>query len=251
MGWGTFVAGRVLGPRRRRGVTKRDIETAEMLNRKINSIVGPNKKELETEVLREIKRLKSEGKDVDIDALREVIRNRFKAYDRLGPKLELEIIRISQLKALAGEEVNYAEIQREILDATNKNLQKVSLVEEEFPSPSMLLPQEEILITTNTVLLTSNRVLKLSFSGKINREILLEDVKRFSTTRKKFATAGPLLIETKSGQSQNFGNLSDRQYQEFERVLGVIHLGSLLEVAKLEEKPKLETEKRKSLRIKK
>ena len=246
MGWGTFVAGRVLGPRRRRGGTKRDIETAEMLNRKINSIVGPNKKELETEVLREIKRLKSEGKDVNIDALREVVRNRFKAYDRLGPKLELEIIRISQLKALAGEEVNYAEIQREILDATNKKLQKVSLVEEEFPSPSMLLPQEEILITTNTILFTSNRILKLSFSGKINREILLEDIKRFSTTRKKFATAGPLLIETKNGQSQNFGNLSDRQYQEFERVLG-----KLPEVAKLEEKPKLEKEKGKSLRIKK
>ena len=116
MGWGTFAAGRVLGPRRRKGVTKADIETAEMLNRKINSIIGPDKKRLESEVLREIKRLKSQGKDVDIDALREVVRNRFKTYDRLGPKLELEIIRISQIKALAGEEVNYAQIERKILD---------------------------------------------------------------------------------------------------------------------------------------
>ena len=121
MGWGTFVAGRVLGPRRRRPITKRDIETAEMLNRKINSIVGPNKKVLETEVLREIKRLKANGEEVDIDALREVVRNRFKTYDRLGPKLELEIIRISQIKALAGEEVNYGEIEREILDRPKKS----------------------------------------------------------------------------------------------------------------------------------
>ena len=120
MGWGTFIAGQTIRSVRRAGrhkrVTKRDIETAEMLNRKINSIIGPDKKRLESEVLREIKRLKSEGKDVDIDTLREVVRNRFKTYDRLGPKLELEIIRISQIKALAGEKVNYAQIEREILD---------------------------------------------------------------------------------------------------------------------------------------
>jgi hypothetical protein len=81
---------------------------------------GPNKKELETEVLREIRRLKSEGKDVEIDALREVVRNRFKTYNRLGPKLELEVIQKAQQKALAGEEVNYAQIEREILDGPKK-----------------------------------------------------------------------------------------------------------------------------------
>ena len=132
MGWGTFIAGQTLRTLRKRpsAPTKRDIETAEMLNRKINSIIGPNKKELETEVLREIRRLKSEGKDVDIDALREVVRNRFKKYDRLGPKLELEVIQKAQQKALAGEEINYAQIEREILDTPKKILKKLTEQEE-------------------------------------------------------------------------------------------------------------------------
>jgi hypothetical protein len=124
MGWGTFIAGQTISSVRRAGrrrpITKRDIETAEMLNRMISSRVGPNKKELETEVLREIRRLKSEGKDVEIDALREVVRNRFKTYNRLGPKLEFEVIQKAQQKALAGEEVNYAQIEREILDGPKK-----------------------------------------------------------------------------------------------------------------------------------
>ena len=89
-----------------------------IINKRINTTRGMSGIELETEVLREIKRLKSEGKDGDIDAIREVVQNRFKTYHRLGPKLELEIIRISQIKALAGEEVNYAQIEREILDAS-------------------------------------------------------------------------------------------------------------------------------------
>ena len=134
MGWGTFVAGRVLGPRRRRGVTQSDIRTADFLNsiinKRINTTIGLSGIALEKEVLREIRRLKSEGEDGDIDAIREVVQNRFKTYHRLGPKLELEIIRISQIKALAGEEVNYGKIEREILDTPKKIPKKLTEQEE-------------------------------------------------------------------------------------------------------------------------
>jgi hypothetical protein len=85
---------------------------------------------IETEVLKEIKRLKSEGKDGDIDAVREVVQNRFKTYHRLGPKLELEIIQKAQQKALAGEEINYAQIEREILDTPKKIPKKLTEQEE-------------------------------------------------------------------------------------------------------------------------
>jgi hypothetical protein len=149
MGWGTFIAGQAIGSVRRAGRRSRSAKdykkTADFLNsiinKRINTTIGLSGIALETEVLREIKRLKSKGEVGDIDAIREVVQNRFKTYHRLGPKLELEIIRISQIKALAGEEVNYAEIEREILDAPNKNFDKVSLVQEEFPSPSVLSPE--------------------------------------------------------------------------------------------------------------
>jgi hypothetical protein len=101
-----------------------------IINKRINTTRGMSGIELETEVLREIKRLKSEGKDGDIDAVREVVQNRFKTYHRLGPKLELEIIQKAQQKALAGEEINYAQIEREILDTPKKIPKKLTEQEE-------------------------------------------------------------------------------------------------------------------------
>jgi hypothetical protein len=113
MGWGTFIAGRLLRtPKKQIGIIELLDEARKQNIRRQTAI--------ETEVLKEIKRLKSEGKDVDIDALREVVRNRFKTYNRLGPILEIEVIQKAQQKALAGEEVNYAQIEREILDKPKK-----------------------------------------------------------------------------------------------------------------------------------
>jgi hypothetical protein len=113
MGWGTFIAGRLLRtPKKQMGIM-------EMLDDAVKQDIR-RKTAIETEVLKEIKRLKSEGKDGDIDAVREVVQNRFKTYPRLGPKLELEIIQKAQQKALAGEEINYAQIEREILDTPKK-----------------------------------------------------------------------------------------------------------------------------------
>ena len=114
MGWGTFIAGRLLRtPKKQMGII-------EMLDDSMKQNIR-RKTAIETEVLKEIKRLKSEGKDVDINAVRVVIQNRIKGYKRLGPRLELEIIQKAQQKALAGEEVNYAQIEREILDTPKKN----------------------------------------------------------------------------------------------------------------------------------
>jgi len=161
MGWGTFIAGQAIGSVRRAGRRHKAsdyTETAGFLNdiidRRINVKSGMSGIQLETEVLREIKRLKSEGKDGDIDVIREVVQNRFKTYHRLGPKLELEIIRIAQIKALAGEEVNYAQIEREILDTPKKNSASKFTLPKNINSLGLydddLLPPENVQIEGST-----------------------------------------------------------------------------------------------------
>jgi hypothetical protein len=95
--------------------------------------------------------------------------------------------------------------------------------------PKVFLPVEKIYASSNTVLITANRLIQLTTSGKIKDEIPLKDVKDFSTTRKKFAKAGPLLVETKDGKSLNFGLLHDSEYQEFQRVLVMIQSGEIPE----------------------
>jgi hypothetical protein len=123
MGWGTFIAGRLLRtPKKQMGII-------EMLDDAVKQDIR-RKTAIETEVLKEIKRLKSEGKDVDVNAIRVVVQNRIKGYKRLGPRLELEIIQKAQQKALAGEEINYAQIEREILDTPKKIPKKLTEQEE-------------------------------------------------------------------------------------------------------------------------
>jgi len=118
MGWGTFAAGRALNSWNRS--TRNQTSISEELKHAADELVR-RKTDIEIEVLREIKRLKSEGKDVNVDAVRVVVVNRFKRYKRLGPNLELQIIKESQRKALAGEEINYGQIEREILDTPKNN----------------------------------------------------------------------------------------------------------------------------------
>ena len=113
MGWGTFIAGQVIGNARRAGrKSSNSIDIKEMADALTERQVV-----FESEVLREIKKLQSEGKEVDIDAVRSDMRKLRRAYKRLGPQLELMVVKKAQEKVLAGEPVVKAEIEREILDS--------------------------------------------------------------------------------------------------------------------------------------
>ena len=124
MGWGTFAVGRALNSWNRR----RNQTTILGGLSDFGKEVIRRETAIETEILKEMKRLKSEGKDVDVNNVRAVVQNRVKKYRRLGPNLELQIIKESQRKVLAGEEVNYAQIEREILDTPKNNSPWVTLM---------------------------------------------------------------------------------------------------------------------------
>ena len=68
-------------------------------------------------MLKEIKRLQSEGREINMIEVRKDIWKLRRAYKRLGPNLELMVVKKAQAKVLAGEPVNKAEIEREILDS--------------------------------------------------------------------------------------------------------------------------------------
>ena len=110
MGWGTFIAGRVLRQPRAKTHWADELSEAQKILIKRQAV-------FESEVLNEINRLKAEGKEVDINIVRADMRKLRKAYKRLGPALEIQVLRKAQQKTIAGEEVNYAKIEREILDA--------------------------------------------------------------------------------------------------------------------------------------
>jgi 3-oxoacyl-[acyl-carrier-protein] synthase III len=110
MGWGTFIAGRVLRERRPQpGLLE---EAGKALDNHIK-----NQTNQELEVFEEINRLKSLGIEVDIHSVRSDIRKRRKARQKMGNQLKLSIVLKAQEKVLAGEPVNYDEIEREILAA--------------------------------------------------------------------------------------------------------------------------------------
>jgi hypothetical protein len=229
MGWGTFIAGRTLNAWNREKRSQKSIGEELEDHREMRL---QRETEIETEVLREIKRLQSEGKDVDINEVREIISNRFKTYYRLGSKLELQIVKELQRKTLVGEEASYEQIKREILDAPSKNY---ALTSKANNFSKVLSLQEEIYATSTFVAITSRRILQLTLVGKVKREVPLEEIMNFSTTRKKFAKAGPLLVATKNGKSQSFGTLSDGEYQQFQRVLAIIQSGGVPEFIKSKE----------------
>ena len=110
MGWGTFIAGRVLRQPRAKTHWADDLSQAQKTIAKRQAV-------FESEVLKEINRLKAEGKEVDIKIVRADMRKLRKAYKRLGPTLEIQVLRKAQQKTIAGEEVNHAQIEREILNA--------------------------------------------------------------------------------------------------------------------------------------
>ena len=108
MGWGTFIAGRVL---RQRPAQRGFFEEA---NSAMDNLLK-NAANFELEVLEEIARLKSLGHEVDINSVREEIRILRKKRKKMGHLLKLSVVQKAQEKMLAGEDINYEEIEREIL----------------------------------------------------------------------------------------------------------------------------------------
>jgi hypothetical protein len=143
MGWVLFIAGRALNAWNR--VSRNQKSIGEEL-KDYRERLTQREIELETRVPGEIKRLKSKGKD--IDGKRELVRNRFKKYIRLGSKLELQIIKELQQKTVAGEEVSYKKIEREVLDAAPKN--SIDELKENKFSKALFV-NEKIYATNNTV----------------------------------------------------------------------------------------------------
>jgi hypothetical protein len=115
MGWGTFVAGQAIRSVRRAGRKSKSSSSIDL--NEISKALIERKVVFESEVLREIKKLQSEGKEVNVDAVRTDMRKLRRAYRKLGPNLELMVIRKAQERALAGETINKAQIEREILDS--------------------------------------------------------------------------------------------------------------------------------------
>jgi hypothetical protein len=226
MGWGIFFAGRTLNAWNRQKSNQKSIGEELEEHREMRL---QRETEIETEVLKEIKRLQAEAKDVDVNAVREIIRNRIKTHYRLGSKLELEIVKELQRKTLEGEEASYEQVKREILDAPPKNY---ALTSKANNFSKVLSSQEGIYATSTLVAITNRRILQVTLLGRVTREIPLEEVVNFSTTRKKFEKAGPLFVATKNGESQKFGTLSDGEYREFQRVLAIVQSGGVPEFVK-------------------
>ena len=183
MGWGTFIAGRLLRSiPKQKGILEELDDARKQLIRRRTAI--------ETEVLKEIKRLKSEGKDVDINELRAVVQNRVKKYRSLGPNLELQIIKESQRKALAGEEVNYAQIEREILDTPN--------------TPKKLTEQEEIDALKQKYDLREHKKLEREkkFQDKLLRKKVEREHEQVKKDKEKLSYRQEMFLAKEKGRKQ-------------------------------------------------
>jgi hypothetical protein len=111
MGWGTFIAGRVLSPRRKPGLLPNRQQMQKQKNESIS-----RQADFEFEVLNEITMLKNQGKEIDIAKVRREVRKTRRAIQKLGPSLDLKIARRAQEKTLAGEVVDMNAIEAEIIN---------------------------------------------------------------------------------------------------------------------------------------
>ena len=110
MGWGTFIAGRVLGPRTRNsGAIGDDLSHAVKIieNRAYN---------LESEVLARIRELKSSGEEIDIDQIRREIYQIQKYRRKRGRRLEIEIVKEVQKYEVAGKRFDVNQIERDLFN---------------------------------------------------------------------------------------------------------------------------------------
>lgn len=110
MGWGTFLLGRA--PRERRPQSSLSDDLKEITNN-----YYARQADFENAVLNEIQLLNSQGKVVDLEAVRVNVKKMRKAYQQLGSKLDLMIVKEAQKRTLAGESINYKEIERELISA--------------------------------------------------------------------------------------------------------------------------------------
>jgi len=108
MGWGTFIAGRILSKRRP------DPTLLEGLSGAVNNYVEI-KTDFEIDVLNEMKRMQFQGLAVDPEIARTNVRQMNRARKTLGPRLKMQVVKEAQKKILANENVNYQEIERDIL----------------------------------------------------------------------------------------------------------------------------------------
>jgi hypothetical protein len=74
---------------------------------------------------------------------------------------------------------------------------------------------ERLFAATDFLFLTNLRLFQLNMFSKIKSEIQLEYIERFSTSRKKLAQAGPLIVHTNDGQEHRLGILLDSEWQRF------------------------------------
>lgn len=113
MGWGTFIAGQAVSNIRRAGRTSSS-SSAPGLD---FEAMAKRRQIFEEEVLKEIQRLKAQGKEIDIAQVRADLKRIRRAYEYLGPTLKAKTTRIAQQRALAGEPVDLDEIEWEIISA--------------------------------------------------------------------------------------------------------------------------------------
>lgn len=111
MGWGTFIAGRALrAPRRKPSLLPSQQEMQRIRHDFLRRQV-----DLETEVLSEIAHLKSQNKVFDINDVRKSIRKKRRTIEKLGPELDLKVVKRVQEKTMAGETFNVDALEAEII----------------------------------------------------------------------------------------------------------------------------------------
>ena len=110
MGWGTFIAGRILSKRRPAPTL------LEGLSGAVNNYVE-RKTDFEIDVINEMKRMQAQGLEMDLEIARANVRQMIRAQKALGVRLRMRVVEEAQIRMLAKQNVNYQEIEREILFA--------------------------------------------------------------------------------------------------------------------------------------
>lgn len=124
MGWGTFIAGRVL-----RSPAKKDPMGDIIRMQKASDRLAEEHLYLETQVLKAINILKSQGVDpqkIDRNELRESLK--FYYRKKADPHFKLKVVRKAQEQSLAGENADLEYL--ELLEIRKMYKQKKSLVRE-------------------------------------------------------------------------------------------------------------------------
>jgi len=132
MGWGTFIAGRILRTKRYSS------NSGEAMRRNQERMIA-EQTDVELEVLEEIKRRKELGEEINVFEIRREIMHLHRVRRKLGAKLNLKIVQKAQELTLAGENVNYAEIEREILSTHKSPQLGRSLLKYLFPEHKIFL----------------------------------------------------------------------------------------------------------------